>query len=54
MSVSLLVKVSVKWKRMHRQSVEHQCIVTLDDLCSVYVSELTSIGYGLYMKLAKY
>ena len=54
MSVSLFVKVGVRWKWRHRQSVEYQCIITLDDFCSVFVSELTSITYELYMKLAKY
>ena len=54
MSVSLFVKVNVKWKRRHRHSVEYQYIVTMDDFCSVYVSKLTSITYELYMKLAKY
>ena len=44
----------VKWKQRNCQSVEYQCIVTLDDFCSVYVSELTSITYEFYMKLAKY
>ena len=54
MSVSLFVKVGGRWKRRHCQSVQHQCIVTLDDFCSVYVFELTLITYELYMKLAKY
>ena len=54
MSVSLFVKVGVRWKRRHRQSVQYQCIVTMDDFCSIYVSELTLITYELYMKLAEY
>ena len=54
MSVSLFVKAGIRWKWSHRQSDEYQCIVTLDDFCSVYVSELTLIRYELYMKLAKY